>query len=514
MRNVCLYALPKRECTIEVLPLKSDPSIFTEPAMIPALTNLEPEELWKHFDRLAAIPRASTKEAAARDYARSVAKGAGLESMQDSAGNLIVRKPARPGRDHAPIILLQGHLDMVCEKNESTVHNFDKDPIKVVRDGDWLKAAGTTLGADNGVGVAAALAVMESHNIPHGPLEFAFTIDEETGLTGASQFQPGLLKAKYFLNLDTEEEGDLCIGCAGGVNTTVRRKVKLVPAGPGSAWRIKVTGLHGGHSGVDIHQGRGNALRVMGGVLQELLTQLPLQLAQVNGGSAHNAIPREAVAVMVGDAARENEMKSLVSAVENSHKTELGGFDPGLQILVEKTERPAMVMDGADANSLAALLVSLPHGILAMSPDVPGLVQTSTNLATIKTTGDLVEVVTSQRSAITTSKDAAARTVATVARLAGFEPEHAGSYPGWKPEPNNDLVHKLQDVHQKLFGNPAKLIAMHAGLECGVIGEKYPAMQLISFGPTILNPHSPNERVKISSVQNFWKYLKLILESV
>ncbi len=482
--------------------------------MIPALTNLEPEELWKHFDRLAAIPRASTKEAAARDYARSVAKGAGLESMQDSAGNLIVRKPARPGRDHAPIILLQGHLDMVCEKNESTVHNFDKDPIKVVRDGDWLKAAGTTLGADNGVGVAAALAVMESHNIPHGPLEFAFTIDEETGLTGASQFQPGLLKAKYFLNLDTEEEGDLCIGCAGGVNTTVRRKVKLVPAGPGSAWRIKVTGLHGGHSGVDIHQGRGNALRVMGGVLQELLTQLPLQLAQVNGGSAHNAIPREAVAVMVGDAARENEMKSLVSAVENSHKTELGGFDPGLQILVEKTERPAMVMDGADAKRIAALLVSLPHGILAMSPDVPGLVQTSTNLATIKTTGDLVEVVTSQRSAITTSKDAAARTVATVARLAGFEPEHAGSYPGWKPEPNNDLVHKLQDVHQKLFGNPAKLIAMHAGLECGVIGEKYPAMQLISFGPTILNPHSPNERVKISSVQNFWKYLKLILESV
>jgi dipeptidase D len=482
--------------------------------MIPVLTNLEPQPLWKHFDRLAAIPRRSTNEAAAREYVRGVAKGAGLETIQDSAGNLIVRKPAYPGRESAPVALLQGHLDMVCEKNESTVHNFDKDPIKVVRDGDWLKADGTTLGADNGVGVSAALAVMESKNISHGPLEFAFTIDEETGLTGASLFQPGLLKSKYFLNLDTEEEGELCIGCAGGVNTTARRKIKRVPAGNGSAWRIKVTGLHGGHSGVDIHQGRGNALRIMGSVLQDVLEQLPVQLAQVNGGSAHNAIPREAVAVVVLDPSRENELKSRVAAVETVYKTGLGAFDPDLRIVVEKTERPAQVMDANDAKSVAAALASLPHGVLAMSPDVPGLVQTSTNLATIKTNGDMVEIITSQRSAIASSKDLAAHLVATVARLAGFEPEHAGSYPGWKPEPNNDLVRKLQEVHEKLFGKPAKLIAMHAGLECGVIGEKYPGMQLISFGPTIVNPHSPNERVKIPSVQNFWNYLNLILESL
>jgi dipeptidase D len=249
-------------------------------------------------------------------------------------------------------------------------------------------------------------------------------------------------------------------------------------------------------------------------VLQQLLDHLPLQLAQVNGGSAHNAIPREAVAVVVLDAAREKEMKAQVASVEASYKSEYGSFDPGLQILVEPTERPTTIMDAADAKSVAALLVGLPHGILAMSPDVPGLVQTSTNLATVKTKGDVVEVITSQRSAIATSKDAAARMVATIARLAGFEPEHVGSYPGWKPEPNNDLVRKMQEVHEKVFGQPAKLIAMHAGLECGVIGEKYPGMQLISFGPTIQHPHSPNERVQISSVQHFWNYLKQVLASV
>ena len=481
---------------------------------MPALANLKPEQLWKHLDKIAAIPRASTKEAAAREYVRSVAAKLGLESKQDAAGNLVVRKPARAGREAAPMTLLQGHLDMVCEKNEGTVHDFDADPIKVVKDGDWLKADGTTLGADNGVGVAAALAVMESADIAHGPLEFAFTIDEETGLTGASEFPGGVLKSKYFLNLDTEETGTLCIGCAGGVNTTARRKVKLVPASAGSAWRIKVSGLRGGHSGVDIHLGRGNALKIMGGVLQELLNGAQVEIAEVNGGSAHNAIPREGVAVVVVAPPRENELKSLVAAAETAYRAELGGFDPGLQITAEKTERPGMVLDAADAKNTAALLASMPHGILAMSPDVPGLVQTSTNLATVKTKGSVVEIVTSQRSPVVTSKQAAARVVATVCRLAGFEAEHDGDYPGWKPEPDSELVHKLQEVHKKLFGKPAELIAMHAGLECGVIGEKYPGMQMISFGPTIVNPHSPNERVQISTVESFWNYLKSVLESL
>ena len=482
--------------------------------MTPALANLEPEALWKHFDKLAATPRASTKEAAVRDYIRALATKLGLESVQDAAGNLVVRKPARPGREGAPMALLQGHLDMVCEKNEGTAHNFDTDPIKVVRDGDWLKADGTTLGADNGVGVAASLAVMESNDIAHGPLEFAFTIDEETGLTGASEFPGGVLKSKYFLNLDNEDKGTLCIGCSGGIKTTARRKVGLRPASPGSAWRIKVSGLKGGHSGVDIHQGRGNALRILGGVLQSLLDHLPIEIAAINGGSAQNAIPREAAALVLADSTRESELKSLVATAEGGYKADLGGFDSGLRITVEKAERPEKVLDAAGAKEAVALLASLHHGVLAMSPDVAGLVQTSTNLATVTTKGDVVEIVTSQRSPIESSMMSAARMVATVCRLAGFEVEHAGKYPGWKPEPNSVIVRKLQAVHQKLFGEPAKLIAMHAGLECGVIGEKYPGMEMVSFGPTIVDPHSPNERVEISSVESFWNYLKLVLENL
>jgi dipeptidase D len=485
-----------------------------ERGMIPALANLEPEALWKHFDKLAAIPRASTKEAATRDYIRTLAANLGLESVQDHAGNLVVRKPARPGREGAPMALLQGHLDMVCEKNEGTAHNFDTDPIKVVRDGDWLKADGTTLGADNGVGVAASLAVMESKNIAHGPLEFAFTIDEETGLTGASEFPGGVLKSKYFLNLDNEEKGTLCIGCSGGIKTLARRKVRLGPAGAGSAWRIKVSGLKGGHSGVDIHQGRGNALRILGGVLQILLARIPIEIAAINGGSAQNAIPREAAALVLAERSQKSELESLVITAEAGYQADLGGFDPGLRITVEKAERPEKVLDAADAKQAVALLASLHHGVFAMSPDVPGLVQTSTNLATVVTKGDVVEIVTSQRSPIESSMMAAARMVATMCRLAGFEVEHAGKYPGWKPEPNSEIVRKLQAVHLKLFGEPAKLIAMHAGLECGVIGEKYPGMEMVSFGPTIVDPHSPNERVEISSVKSFWDYLKLVLENL
>jgi dipeptidase D len=479
-----------------------------------ALVDLEPKQVWKHFDALAFTPRPSTKEAAARDYVLSIAKKHGLEAVQDAVGNTVVRKPARPGRESAPMALLQGHLDMVCEKNEGTVFNFDTDPIKVWRDGDWLKAEGTTLGSDNGVGVAAALAVMESDDIAHGPLEFVFTIDEETGLTGAAEFPAGLLHSKYFLNLDNEEEDTVCIGCAGGVKTIGRRKVVLKPATGDAAWRIKVFGLKGGHSGVDIHQGRGNALRILGGTLQTAMEKLKLKVASINGGSAQNAIPREAAAIVVGSASREKKLKALVTQLQVEHKADLGNFDHELQISVEKVERPETVFSTKDAAQIVGMMVSLPHGILAMSPDVPELVQNSTNLAIVTTNGDTVEVVTSQRSAIESSKNSAARMIATALKLAGFEPEHSGSYPGWKPEPDSEVVRKLQDVHHKVFGHPAKLIAMHAGLECGVIGEKYPGMQMASFGPTIVAPHSPNERVNIPSVEGFWKYLKAVLEAV
>ena len=309
--------------------------------MTSALQDLEPKRLWKHFDALAAIPRASTKEAAARDYVLAQAKRVGLTAVHDKVGNTVIRKPARPGRENAPMALLQGHLDMVCEKNEGTPHNFDTDPIKIVRDGDWLKADGTTLGSDNGIGVAAALAVMESDDIAHGPLEFVFTIDEETALTGATEFPAGLLKSRYFLNLDNEERGTLCIGCSGGINTTARRKVTLRPARPGAAWRIKVSGLRGGHSGVDIHQGRGNAVRILGLVLQRLLDRLPIEIADLKGGSARNAIPREASAVVVMDAGREKELRTLLAELHTEIQSDLGGFDPGLQLALEKDKAKA-----------------------------------------------------------------------------------------------------------------------------------------------------------------------------
>ena len=482
--------------------------------MSSAFEGLEPKVLWKHFAVLAATPRASTKEAAARAYVLEQAKKLGLEAVQDAAGNVVVRKPARPGREKATPALLQGHLDMVCEKNEGTPHNFDTDPIEVWRDGDWLKARGTTLGADNGVGVSAALAVMESSDIAHGPLEFVFTIDEETGLTGAAEFKGGVLRSKFFLNLDNEETGTLCIGCAGGVKTTGRRKVAWAKAEGDAAWRIKVSGLKGGHSGVDIHQGRGNALRVLGTVLQQVTSSLPVGVATINGGSAQNAIPREAAAVVVGDAVRENDLRALLGQCQADWKTDLGGFDPGLEITAEKSAVPDKVLDAAEAKRIIDLLVTLPHGVIAMSPDVPGLVQNSTNLAVVSVTGDTAEIITSQRSAIESSRNGLARMLATAFGLAGFEAEHSGNYPGWKPEPESEIVQKLQAAHEQVFGKPAKLIAMHAGLECGVIGEKYPGMQMISFGPTIVDPHSPNERVQISTVESFWKLLRAALENI
>ena len=482
--------------------------------MSSVLVDLEPKELWKHFAVLAATPRASTKEAAARSYVLEQAKKLGLESTQDAAGNVVVRKPARPGREKATAALLQGHLDMVCEKNEGTPHNFDTDPIEVWRDGDWLKAKGTTLGADNGVGVAAALAVMESTDIAHGPLEFVFTIDEETGLTGAAEFKGGVLKSKYFFNLDNEETGTLCIGCAGGVKTIGRRKVAFTKAAGDTAWRVKVSGLKGGHSGVDIHQGRGNALRILGsraasGDRQtagrrgggEWWQRAECDSARGVGGAGGRGCERERVASAVGE-------------VRSGLEGRPGRVRSGLEITAEKAATPEKVLDAADAKRITDLMVTLPHGIVAMSPDVPGLVQNSTNLAVVSVNGDVAEIITSQRSAIEASRNALARTLATGFALAGFEAEHSGNYPGWKPEPNSEIVTALQSAHETVFGKPAKLIAMHAGLECGVIGEKYPGMQMISFGPTIVDPHSPNERVQISTVETFWKLLKEALEKI
>ena len=482
--------------------------------MTPAILELEPKAVWKHFAALCDIPRASTKEAKARAYVLDQARRLGLEIAEDKVGNIVIRKPAPSGREAAPMILLQGHLDMVCEKNEGNAHDFSKDAIKPLRDGDWLKASGTTLGADNGIGVSAALAVMESHDIAHGPMEFVFTVDEETGLTGAAEFPGGVLKSRYFFNLDNEETGTLCIGCSGGLNTTAKRKLTLRPPRCNSPWRVKVSGLKGGHSGVDIHLGRGNALRILGRVLQSVLEGMPAEIADVKGGSARNVIPREASALVLVESSRAKDLHSLLAALQAELRIDLGTFDPGLSITAETDSVPSAVFDADDARRAADLLATLHHGVLAMSPDIAGLVQTSTNLATVATRDGVLEIGTSQRSAIESSKQAASRLVSTVCRLAGFEAERGAGYPGWKPEPKSEVVLKLQAVHEALFGKPARLMAMHAGLECGVIGEKYPGMQLISFGPTIVDVHSPSERVQISTVETFWKFLRAVLERV
>jgi dipeptidase D len=482
--------------------------------MASALEGLEPKPVWKYFEAIAAIPRASKKEDAVREYVVGVAKRLGLDVTVDPVGNVIVRKPARPGREKAPMAALQGHLDMVCEKNEGTAFDFDKDGIKLVRKGDWLHADGTTLGSDNGVGVASGLAIMESTDVNHGPLEFVFTIDEETGLTGASEFGSNVLKSKYFLNLDNEEKGTICIGCAGGINTKGRLKIsRRAPKFAGSA-RIKVFGLKGGHSGVDIHQGRGNAVRILGRVLRTLIDKPGIEVAELKGGSAHNAIPREASAIVTFDPKSEAQVKSIVAGLQSDIRAELGVFDPELNITVESAPKPSQVIDTADTTKICDVLITLHHGVMAMSPDIPGLVQTSTNVATVTMEGDVVEIGTSQRSSIESSKNALERIISTQFKMAGFEVTNGSGYPGWKPEPNSDLVKTARAVHQKVLGTDPKLIAMHAGLECGVIGEKNPGMQMISFGPQIENPHSPNERCEIPSVESFYKYLKALLESI
>ena len=470
--------------------------------------------MWKHFAALSAIPRASEKEEAARRYVLDLAARLQLESVEDAAGNIVVRKPARPGREGAIPTAIQGHLDMVCEKNEGTAHNFDTDPIHWVLDGDWLKADGTTLGADNGVGASAALAVMESTDVAHGPLELVFTVNEENGLTGVSKFPAGRLRSKYLFNLDNEEEFTLCIGCAGGINSVGTRKIARLASPEGQAFRLRISGLAGGHSGVDIHRGRGNAVRVLARLLRRLREAMPVGIAEIAAGSRRNAIAREGYAIVVVDAARVEELKKIAAAAEAEGRADLGSFDAGLSMAAEPCAKPERVIEPADVALIVNVLLALPHGVLAMSPDLAGLVQTSTNLATVATSEDQVEIATSQRSAIESSKLEAARMAIAGFDLAGFRVEHSGEYPGWKPEPESDIVRTAIAEHEKVTGRKPELIAMHAGLECGVIGERHPGMQMISFGPHIVDVHSPSEKLKVSSVAPFYRWLTAMLERI
>ncbi len=478
-----------------------------------SLADLEPARLWKHFLALAKIPRGSGNEAAAAKYCAEAARAMGHEVSRDATGNVVVRKRAAPGRESAPGVVLQAHVDMVCEKNEETVHDFLRDPIEVYRAGDLLAARGTTLGADNGIGVAAALAILEATDIRHGPLEVLFTVDEETGLTGASGFPGGVLTGRYFINLDSEEEGVLTIGCAGGIDTVVTRTVALKGPSPGKkAFRLKLCGLKGGHSGVDLNRGRGNAISLLARVLHELIPRFDLELAGMDGGNKRNAIPREAFALVLADPRHEEQLGVALAACEKELRKALGVFDPGLVLAMEAAAAPAKVIAPADTLAVVRFLFAAPHGVAAMSPDMEGLVQTSVNLGVVATTGERFEAVFLSRSSIESCKAALASRIAALAGLAGMECSHSGGYPGWKPEPGTPLVQMVTALYERMYARPMKVEAMHAGLECGIIGEKYPGMEMVSIGPSMWDVHTPEEKVSISSTARFLDFLRATVE--
>ena len=478
-----------------------------------AIDGLAPEPLWRHFASLAAIPHGSKNEAAIRAHVVAFAAKLRLPCRVDATGNVLITKPGTAGLEgHAPVVV-QGHLDMVCEKNSGTVHDFAKDPIRLVRSGDEIKADGTTLGADNGIGCAAAMALLEVNDVVHPPLECLFTIDEETGLTGANGLAPDFLQGRVMLNLDTEEEGAVYVGCAGGLDTLgVSKVAQVAPPRGTNAYRIVVKGLRGGHSGVDIHEGRVNALKVLARALWNEALPRGAAVAALDGGSKRNAIAREAFATVVLDPAREEELRAALARVAGAVTVEAGRFDTPAQVTLEAAEAyPDAVFSDKDARRLVGFLYTAPHGVIGMSPDIPGLVQTSTNLAIVETKGDTVTVSTSQRSSVEHAKTDAGRMVAAALALAGFEVQQGDGYPGWKPNMASPLLALSKEVHVALFGREPEVKAVHAGLECGIIGEKFPGMDTISFGPTIRNAHSPDECVNIPSVEGFWRYLTAIL---
>jgi len=477
------------------------------------VSDLEPKALWRRFDEILAVYRPSKGEEAMRDHVLAVAAAAGLEHRRDEAGNLVVAKPAAPGREQAPVTVLQAHLDMVYEKDVE--HDFATQPIVPVRDGEYLKARGTTLGSDNGIGVAAMLALIDSREVVHGPLELLFTLDEESGLTGAGRLSPDLLTGRRLLNLDTEEEGALYVGCAGGLGS--RLTVPLVrhapPAGA-AALALAARGFKGGHSGVDIHLQRGNAIKLLARALHAAASAVEdasVRLASVRGGSAHNAIPREASATVVVPAERAGEFRAAFEREAQAILDEYRPADPDARFEVAATDPPAEVWDLATSRAALRLLVALPHGVASWSYDIPDLVETSTTLATVAERDGALEILLSSRSSVDSAIRARARRIRALAGLAGAAAAEEGGYPGWKPNLESELLAALKRVHRRELGAEPAIKAIHAGLECGIIGEKYPGMDMISFGPQIEFPHSPGERVHVASVGRFWKLLTAVL---
>lgn len=479
------------------------------------LGGLKPELLWNHFEEICRIPHPSRKEQKLAQYVIGFAKNNNLEYETDEFGNIVIRKPATPGFENKIPVVLQGHLDMVAEKNNDVTHDFDKDSIQPFIDGDWVKAKGTTLGSDNGIGVAAALAVLESKDLQHGPVEALFTLDEETGLNGAQALKPGFLRSKILINLDSEEDGAFYIGCSGGQNTFVKFSFKPsdVPANT-VALEIKVKGLKGGHSGLDINTGRGNAIKLMARLLHELNYKFGIRLVSINGGSKHNAIPRETFSVVRVPKKLAHDVISYVENYNAFVKAELASVEPNLEVNVSEAKSKAKVMDKTTATNLIDSLYAVQNGVIKMSADIEGLVETSSNLAVVTTKGKNVEVILSQRSSVETEKKDISNAVAATFKLAKAEVKQGDGYPGWKPDIHSPVLSVMKGVYENMYSNHPEVKAIHAGLECGIIKERFPDMDMISFGPTITGAHSPDEKVQISTVEKFWNLLSNALKNI
>ncbi|BDD09056.1 aminoacyl-histidine dipeptidase [Fulvitalea axinellae] len=479
------------------------------------IIKVNPQSLWTNFEKLNEIPRASKKEERVVEFVKNFGESLGLDTYVDKVGNIVIRKPATPGMEDRQAVVLQAHVDMVHQKNADTDFDFDTEGIRSYIDGDWLKAEGTTLGSDNGIGVAAAMSVLEATDIEHGPLEALFTIDEETGMTGAFALEAGVLQADILLNMDTEEEGELTIGCAGGIDTnlTGTYQTEATPAGA-VAYKIVVNGLKGGHSGGEIHLGRGNANKIMNRLLYGA-SSFGLRVAEVDGGGLRNAIPRESFAVVTVEADKADAFEAYIKEMAETVAEELKARETSLNIEAVKTNVLAEVMATTDQKALLNAVYACPNGVLRMSDEIEGLVETSTNLARVLVRGGKIESQSLTRSSVESGKADAANAVRAAFETAGYDVEQTGDYPGWKPKPEAAIVGVLTERFKANFpGQEPVVNAVHAGLECGIIGRNYPEMDMISFGPTIHNPHSPDEMVEIPTVERFWNYLIDILKNI
>lgn len=479
------------------------------------LSNLEPKAVWEYFYQLTQQPRPSKHEEKVRAYLLDFGKKLGLETFADETGNVIIRKPATPGMENRKGVILQGHMDMVPQANSDKKHDWLNDPIEPRIDGEWVKANGTTLGSDNGIGVATAMAILASKDIQHGPIEALFTCDEETGMTGANGIKSGVLQGDILINGDYEDEGELCVGCAGGINGSFTFDAKLKDAPEHhKAFRLSVTGLRGGHSGIDINLGRGNANKLIFRYLNSAMAKFNIRLADIQGGSLRNAIPREAFATILVPEFYADKMTADVAEFERVVKAELNTADPGLKVGIEPAEMPAKVISDGVQSRLVKAVYACPNGVARMSADVEGLVETSNNLAIVKLEGDKIQIMCLLRSSVESAKIELAEQIGCVFHLADAEVEFEGGYPGWKPNMKSEILDVMRKTSVSVFGKEAEIKAVHAGLECGILGSKYANWDMVACGPHLVHPHSPDEAVNIASVERYYRWIVETLKNI